>query len=145
VTWGSGATGVKGEITRANSLIGEKENDALGAYYLALMNGNYVVANPTLDVGGVINAGGASWVDGSTGRLNDYVAQGNQNIMSAANALVVGYAGAGSLTVADGARVTSASGVLGYASGASGTATLNGANTVWRSDELYVGYLGLEH
>ena len=88
VTWGNGATGVKGDITRANSLIGEKENDALGAYYVALMNGNYVVANPTLDVGGVVNAGAVSWVDGSTGRLNDYAAQGNQNIMSAANALV---------------------------------------------------------
>ncbi|OYO29344.1 filamentous hemagglutinin N-terminal domain-containing protein, partial [Janthinobacterium sp. PC23-8] len=88
VTWGNGATGVKGVITRANSLIGEKENDALGAYYVALTNGNFVVANPTLDVGGVVNAGAVSWVDGSTGRLNDYAAQGNQNIMSGANALV---------------------------------------------------------
>ena len=88
VTWGSGATGVKGEITRANSLIGEKENDALGTYYVALTNGNFVVANPTLDVGGVVNAGAVSWVDGSSGRLNDYAARGNQNIMSAANALV---------------------------------------------------------
>ncbi|MGK5051977.1 YDG domain-containing protein [Janthinobacterium sp. RB2P8] len=89
VTWGNGATGVKGDITRANSLMGEKENDALGSYYyVALSNGNYVVANPTLDVGGVVNAGAVSWVDGNTGRLNDYAAQGNQNIMSGANALV---------------------------------------------------------
>ena len=88
VTWGNGATGVKGEITRANSLIGEKENDALGSYYVPLSNGNYLVSNPTLDVNGVVNAGGASWVDGSTGRLNDYAARGNQNIMSGANALV---------------------------------------------------------
>lgn len=48
---------------------------------------------PTLDVNGVVNAGGVSWIDGNTGRLNDYAAQGNQNIMSAASALVGSHTG----------------------------------------------------
>ena len=87
-TWGNGATGVRGEVNRANSIVGEKAGDYLGYYYVALSNGNYLLANPTLDVNGVVNAGAVSWVDGNTGRLNDYAAQGNQNIMSAANALV---------------------------------------------------------
>ena len=88
VTWGSGASGVKGVISSANSLLGVKAYDGLGNYYATLYNGNYTVANPTLDVNGVDSAGAVSWVNGNTGRLNDYAARGNQNIMSVANALV---------------------------------------------------------
>ena len=90
VTWGSSTSGVSGTITRANSIVGEKAGDALGSYpYVTFLpNGNYVVGNPTRDIDGIVNAGAASWVDGSTGRLGDYVAAGNQNIVSAANSMV---------------------------------------------------------
>ena len=87
-TWGSGTSGVAGTISTANSILGAKEGDYVGYYYTALSNGNYLVANMALDVNGISNAGGVSWVDGTTGRLNDYAARGNQNIMSAANAMV---------------------------------------------------------
>ncbi|MCC7595843.1 filamentous hemagglutinin N-terminal domain-containing protein, partial [Janthinobacterium sp. FW305-129] len=88
VTWGSGVAGVSGVVGRDNSIVGEKAGDYLGSYYAALINGHYVVSNPTRDINGIVNAGAVSWVDGNTGRLNDYAAQGNQNIMSAANAMV---------------------------------------------------------
>ncbi|WP_139842797.1 YDG domain-containing protein, partial [Janthinobacterium sp. GW456W] len=88
VTWGSGAAGVSGVIGRNNSIVGEKAGDALGSYYAVLINGHYLVANPNRDINGIVNAGAVSWVDGNTGRLNDYAAQGNQNIQSAANAMV---------------------------------------------------------
>jgi len=90
VTWGSGTSGVSGTISRTNSIVGEKAGDLLGSYpYVTyLPNGNYVVGNPTRDINGIVNAGAASWVDGTTGRLSDYVAAGNQNIVSAANSMV---------------------------------------------------------
>ena len=90
VTWGSGTSGVSGVISRTNSIVGEKAGDYLGSYpYVTyLPNGNYVVGNPTRDINGIVNAGAASWVDGTTGRLSDYVAAGNQNIVSATNSMV---------------------------------------------------------
>ncbi|WP_426193946.1 YDG domain-containing protein [Massilia sp. DWR3-1-1] len=88
ISWGSGTTGVSGAISSANSITGVKTDDHVGYVYALLYNGNYVVGNSHLDVNGVSNAGGASWVDGSTGRLSDYAARGNQNLMSAANAMV---------------------------------------------------------
>jgi len=95
VSWGSGANGVSGAISRTNSIVGEKAGDMLGGYTAAnfssvilLQNGHYVVGSSTRDINGVQNAGAATWVDGSTGRLSDYAAQGNRNIVSAANSLV---------------------------------------------------------
>jgi len=48
VTWGSGASGISGDISPLNSFLGDK-NDLLGIYALALPNGSYVVSSPSWD------------------------------------------------------------------------------------------------
>ncbi|MEQ9065234.1 MAG: hypothetical protein RLO18_00855, partial [Gimesia chilikensis] len=61
VTFGDGTTGVAGEISSANSLVGTTAGDKVGAlYYLTssvteLTNGNYVVTSPTWDNGTVVD------------------------------------------------------------------------------------------
>ena len=49
VTWGNGTTGVFGQVSPANSLVGSKSGDVIGSQGVtALANGNYVVASPIL-------------------------------------------------------------------------------------------------
>ena len=69
VTWGNGISGVVGEISSANSLIGSTANDNLGAYnsVAALSNGNYVVASIFWNRGSVVDAGAVTWGSGTTG------------------------------------------------------------------------------
>ena len=74
VTWGSGATGVRGTISAGNSLVGSSANDNVGnsdntTRILLLTNGNYVVFSPDWDNGGITNAGAVTWCDGTTGRM----------------------------------------------------------------------------
>ncbi|MEN6458187.1 MAG: PEP-CTERM sorting domain-containing protein, partial [Thermoguttaceae bacterium] len=69
----------------------------------------------------------------------------NLDMSTAANngALGVGYEGAGSLMIKDGIAVTSVDGYLGYQSGSTGTATVDGSGSKWtNSGSLYVGYSG---
>lgn len=74
VTWGDGTIGIAGEISAANSLVGSSAGDNVGQdtffsenAVTALTNGNYVVASPKWNNGGDINAGAATWADGTTG------------------------------------------------------------------------------
>jgi Repeat of unknown function (DUF5650) len=67
VTWGNGASGVSGPVSSGNSLIGTQSIDMVGNGLSALRNGNYVVTSPSWDNGSAINAGAATWADGSTG------------------------------------------------------------------------------
>jgi hypothetical protein len=80
VTWGSGTTGVTGAVSAANSLI-RTGASGFGAtrWVTALANGDYVVANPGWDNGGIVAAGAATWGDGTTGVSGE---------ISAANSLV---------------------------------------------------------
>jgi hypothetical protein len=81
VTWGSGATGVKGAVSAANSLVGASAGDYVGADWIAtLSNGNYVVDNLNWNNG----AGAATWGNGATGVVGT---------VSAANSLVGSTAG----------------------------------------------------
>ncbi|MFO1006697.1 MAG: hypothetical protein U0929_12125 [Planctomycetaceae bacterium] len=66
-TWGNGSTGVTGEITALNSLIGTQSGDQVGRFVTALVNGHYVVGSPEWDNGIIMNAGAATWGDGTTG------------------------------------------------------------------------------
>jgi hypothetical protein len=75
VTWGSGATGVRGVVSEANSLVGGNPNDQVGWDIIALSNGNYVVRSPYWNG----NRGAATWGSGVTGV---------SGIVSAANSLV---------------------------------------------------------
>jgi T5SS/PEP-CTERM-associated repeat protein len=57
--------------------------------------------------------------------------------------LHVGFYGNGSINITNGGTVRSVSGYLGSKSGSSGTATVDGAGSLWtNSGDLYVGYAG---
>jgi hypothetical protein len=64
ITWASGVTGIAGEISAANSLVGDHTSDRIGGGSIALFtNGNYVVKSA--DWNG--NRGAATFVNGTTG------------------------------------------------------------------------------
>ena len=85
VTWGNGFTGITGTISEANSLVGSRANDAVGSHGVAtLNNGNYVVSSPNWDNGLIVNAGAATWGNGTTGV---------KGTISSANSLVGNTAG----------------------------------------------------
>jgi Repeat of unknown function (DUF5650) len=68
VTWGSGTSGAKGAVTSSNSLVGTQSSDNVGSPFVyGLPNGNYVVLSQSWDNGTVVDAGAATWGNGSTG------------------------------------------------------------------------------
>lgn len=66
-TWGNGITGIAGIISSSNSLVGTKSNDQVGLGSFALSNSNYVVASPNWANATIVQAGAATWGNGSTG------------------------------------------------------------------------------
>ena len=69
VTWGSGTTGVSGQISASNSLVGSAADDAEGhgnfsaqGGVVPLTNGNYVVTSTDWN-----GRGAVTWADGTTG------------------------------------------------------------------------------
>jgi len=66
VTWGDGTSGVVGEVSPANSLVGSTAGDKVG-WVMELVNGNYIVGSTTWDNAGVVDAGAVTWGDGTTG------------------------------------------------------------------------------
>jgi len=70
VTWGSATTGVSGVVSAENSLVGTTAFDEVGSLQsTALTNGNYVVASPGFDNDAVVDAGAATWGNGTTGTV----------------------------------------------------------------------------
>jgi len=68
---------------------------------------------------------------------------GTLTFLAAGGVLGAGYKQSGSLTVSDGASISSSTGYLGYQAGSTGTATVAGNGSKWiNSGELYVGRLG---
>jgi hypothetical protein len=79
-TWGSGTSGVSGVISAANSLVGSNANDVVGnGEVTALSNGNFVVTSSAWDNVAIVDAGAATWGNGTSG-VN--------GVISAANSLV---------------------------------------------------------
>ncbi len=87
-TWGDGSTGFIGGgglLSSANSLVGSNSSDSLGSGGVtALTNGNYVVSSPFWNA----ERGAATWVNGSTGKVADYVANGSANLVTSANSVL---------------------------------------------------------
>jgi hypothetical protein len=84
VTWGNGTGGTVGTVSTANSLVGSTTADQIGSPGVtALSNGNYVVRSQVWDNGTVVNAGAATWGNGTTGIIGT---------VSASNSLVGGKA-----------------------------------------------------
>ncbi|MBN8827984.1 MAG: filamentous hemagglutinin N-terminal domain-containing protein [Sphingobacteriia bacterium] len=65
VTWGDGTTGIFGNITALNSLLGSTNGDQLGQSITPLTNGNYVILSRTWRNGGVNSFGAVTWANGS--------------------------------------------------------------------------------
>ena len=97
-TWGSGSSGVVGEVTGSNSLIGTNPGDrASSGGVLALTNGNYVVRSPRWNDVSAPETGAVTWGNGKTGingnisRSNSltgstpYDAVGNRDIIALSN------------------------------------------------------------
>ncbi len=66
-TWGDGNSGVTGEVSASNSLVGDSTFDSVGRQVTALTNGNYVVASASWDADEVRDAGAVTWGDGNIG------------------------------------------------------------------------------
>ncbi len=67
-TWANGRTGTSGTVNATNSLIGSSANDGVGGG-IALTNGNYVILTEFWDNGSLVDAGAATWCDGTTGTV----------------------------------------------------------------------------
>ncbi|KAA0131452.1 hypothetical protein FYZ48_25230 [Gimesia chilikensis] len=82
VTFGDGTTGITGEITSTNSLIGAHEDDQLGGYQsgvsevTALPNGNYLVVSRNWDNGLIDQGSGVTFGDGTIG-VTGYITSSN--------------------------------------------------------------------
>jgi filamentous hemagglutinin family protein len=85
VTWGSGATGVTGEVNSSNSLVGGQAGDKVGWDGITeLSNGNYVVTSGNWANGAEKKAGAVTWGSGT---------QGVSGVVSSSNSLVGSTAG----------------------------------------------------
>ena len=74
-TWGSGTTGVSGQVSAANSLVGSRAFDQVGIVGVtALTNGNYVVSSPNWANATDSMVGAATWGDGTTGVTGEITA-----------------------------------------------------------------------
>ena len=84
VTWGSGTSGVSGEVASTNSLGGSTANDLSGnASITMLPNGNYVVRIPQWDHGATADAGAVTWGSGTSG-ISGAVSSSNSLVVSTA-------------------------------------------------------------
>jgi hypothetical protein len=85
VTFGSGTSGISGEASSANSLVGSAASDQVGGFGVtALSNGNYVVRSAIWDNGATADAGAVTFASGTSG-ISGVVSPANSLVGSAAN------------------------------------------------------------
>lgn len=78
-TFGVGSTGVAGTISSANSLIGTRAGDRVGARALALAGGDYLVLSPLWDDGPLVDVGAATFASGIVGLIGEVA--GNNSLL----------------------------------------------------------------
>jgi hypothetical protein len=64
-TWGNGNGDTVGAVGLGNSLVGPRENDAVGSNATPLTNGHYVVSSTSWSDGDIFFAGAATWCNGN--------------------------------------------------------------------------------
>ncbi|WP_417387482.1 hypothetical protein [Gimesia sp.] len=97
VTFGNGTTGVTGEVSAANSLVGAKQYDSIGSDGVtALSNGNYVVSSSQWMNGDFYSAGAVTFGNGTTGVTGE-VSAGN-SLVGTQESDYVGYDGVTALS-----------------------------------------------
>lgn len=68
ITWGSGISGISGNINTENSLLGSGVNDQIGSGGItAIENGNYIIDSPDWDNGAIVNNGAITFGNGTIG------------------------------------------------------------------------------
>jgi LPXTG-motif cell wall-anchored protein len=89
-TWGSGTTGVVGEVSELNSLVGTVTGDQVGSSPVTVLaNGNYAVVSPYWDSVLASNVGAVTWGNGTTGTVgfvgsaNSLTGSTNNDLLSA--------------------------------------------------------------
>jgi hypothetical protein len=163
VTWANGQTGLIGEISVANSLIGSSSGDFSSFTSVnRLPGGDYVVGAPSWSSGGLSEVGAVTWGDGATGvrgtisaassligsSAQDRVSLGGFRALPDGNYVVASHewnngpiirAGAVSLARADGSTV----GVVGPSNSIGGTTVNAGFSLFYAYDpsrpQLIVG------
>jgi hypothetical protein len=120
VTWGSGASGVSGTISSANSLVGPSSGNQVGyGGVIALVNGNYVVDSPDWFNGG---SGAVTWGNGTSGTSG--VVSATNSLVGTATSSPVGQAGVTALAngnyVVDSYQWNSKTGAVTWGNGTSG-------------------------
>jgi hypothetical protein len=83
-TFGIGTTGISGEVSAANSLVGSSPTDTVGIDVTALSNGNYVVESPGWSNGTATFAGAATFGNGTSG-VSGVISAANSLVGSSAN------------------------------------------------------------
>jgi Repeat of unknown function (DUF5650) len=87
VTWGNGASGLRGVVSTSNSLYGMTTKDWVGSGATALADGNYVVTSPLWDSGSTPDVGAVTWGNGTAG-VRGQVTESNSLYGTTANDLV---------------------------------------------------------
>lgn len=65
VTFGSGSSGIRGEVGADNSLVGAQAADRIGERRVVLLaDGRYVLVSPYVDRGSTADVGALTWIDG---------------------------------------------------------------------------------
>ncbi|MET0261249.1 MAG: hypothetical protein ABW223_00010 [Rariglobus sp.] len=112
-----------------------------GAGTLAIADGGSVVGDGSEDLFDYLKISAIGRTLGSSGEAT---VTGAGSLWAMSHSLLVGHAGTGSLTIENGGGVTTGiDGVIGFASGSRGTATVTGADSSWTARyNLNVGYEG---
>ena len=132
---GSGAVTVDG----AGSTLSITSNTA------SIMVGDLGPGSLTIQNGGTFTSSGFdSQLDIGNGGTGEVIVNGaGSTLTGASTALYVGYGSTGSLTVQNGGHVSNSRGILGYANGSAGTATVTGVGSAWDlTNNLTIGNSG---
>ncbi len=90
VTWIDGDTGLGGQVSTENSLVGTSPGDFVGlTLIIALSNGNYVICSASWGDGSTQDVGAVTWVNGAVG-LSGVVSPANSLVGTAAGDRVGG-------------------------------------------------------
>ena len=102
--------------------------------------GDFASGTLTIEEGGIVNSQGGYVGEGTTTAIGSVTVRGAGSRWNNTSQLMLGTYGSGTMTVEDGAVVTSYAGYLAYWSGTQGDVTVRGAGSKWTSTtDIYVG------
>ncbi|WP_164738362.1 autotransporter-associated beta strand repeat-containing protein [Aquabacter cavernae] len=133
--------------TIASALSGTAGLEKAGSGTLTLTGNNSFTGNSLISAGSLVFSGGTSTA-GQIDIARDADTTGSMTVTGSGTSLNIGIAelyvgnfGTGSLTVSDGATLTTGYGSLGHDAGSVGSATVTGAGSTWTVNDNYI-YVG---